>query len=238
MGRAYEFRKARKIKRWSKMSKIFTRISKEISISVKESGADPNNNSRLRSVIQNAKTVNMPKENIERAIKKASEVNSEKYKEILYEGYGPFGIAILVETATDNNNRTVANLRSYFNKFQGNLDKSGSVEFMFEKKCNFKLDNKSVDIEELELEFIDFGVDEVFVDDNKINLYGDFNNFGLIQKELEKKFLKILYSGFERFPKITTKLNSEEFKKIEILIESIEGDDDVQNVYHNIELRN
>jgi YebC/PmpR family DNA-binding regulatory protein len=238
MGRAYEFRKARKIKRWSKMSKTFTRISKEISISVKESGADPNNNSRLRSVIQNAKTVNMPKENIERAIKKASEVNSEKYKEILYEGYGPFGIAILVETATDNNNRTVANLRSYFNKFQGNLGKSGSVEFMFEKKCNFKLDNKSVDIEELELEFIDFGVDEVFVDDNKINLYGDFNNFGLIQKELEKKFLKILYSGFERFPKITTKLNSEEFKKIEILIESIESDDDVQNVYHNIELRN
>ena len=129
------------MKRWSKISKAFTRIGKEISISVKESGPDPINNSRLRSVIQNAKSVNMPKENIERAIKKASEQNSESYKELLYEGYGPYGIAILVETATDNNNRTVANLRSYFNKSEGSLSTSGSVEFIFERKCNFKIDS-------------------------------------------------------------------------------------------------
>ena len=170
MGRAFEFRKARKMKRWSKISKAFTRIGKEISISVKESGPDPINNSRLRSVIQNAKSVNMPKENIERAIKKASEQNSESYKELLYEGYGPYGIAILVETATNNNNRTVANLRSYFNKSEGSLSTSGSVEFIFERKCNFKIDSESIDIEELEFEFIDFGVDEVFMDDNVINL--------------------------------------------------------------------
>ena len=236
MGRAFEFRKARKNKRWSKISKAFTRIGKEIYISVKESGPDPINNSRLRSVIQNAKSVNMPKENIERAIKKASEQNSESYKELLYEGYGPYGIAILVETATDNNNRTVANLRSYFNKSEGSLSTSGSVEFIFERKCNFKIDSESIDIEELEFEFIDFGVDEVFMDDKVINLYGDFEYFGLIQKELERKLIKIIYSGFERFPKNTIKLNSEENKKVDILIQNIENDDDVQNVYHNIEI--
>ena len=236
MGRAFEFRKARKMKRWYKISKAFTRIGKEISISVKESGPDPINNSRLRSVIQNAKSVNMPKENIERAIKKASEQNSDSYKELLYEGYGPYGIAILVETATDNINRTVANLRSYFNKSEGSLSTSGSVEFIFERKCNFKIDSESIDIEELEFEFIDFGVDEVFMDDNIINLYGDFENFGVIQKELERKSIKIIYSGFERFPKDTIKLNTEETKKINILIQNIENDDDVQNVYHNIEI--
>ena len=192
MGRAFEFRKARKMKRWSAMAKTFTRIGKDIVIAVKEGGIDPINNSRLRAVIQNAKASNMPKENIERAIKKASDKSTENYKEILFEGYAPYGIAVLVETATNNNNRTVANIRSYLNKADGNLGISGSVEFMFDRICNFKIESNSIDIEELELKFIDFGVEEVFSDDDGILLYAPFENFGIIQKELENKSFKIL----------------------------------------------
>jgi YebC/PmpR family DNA-binding regulatory protein len=168
MGRAFEFRKARKMKRWSVMAKTFTRIGKDIVMAVKEGGSDPENNSRLRAVMQNAKAANMPKENIERAIKKATDKNTENYKEVLFEGYAPHGIAILVETATDNNNRTVANVRSYFNKSNGNLGTSGSVEFMFDHTCNFRISSDGVDVEEMELEFIDFGVEEVFEDEDVI----------------------------------------------------------------------
>ena len=170
MGRAFEFRKARKMKRWAAMSKAFTRVGKDIVIAVKEGGPNPETNSRLRAVVQNAKAINMPKENIERAIKKASDKNAENYKEVLLEGYAPHGIAILIETATDNNNRTVANIRSYFNKYSGNLSTSGSVEFMFEHSCNFRINPEGIDIEELELAFIDFGVEEVFKDDDGILL--------------------------------------------------------------------
>ena len=155
MGRAFEFRKARKMKRWSAMAKTFTRIGKDIVMAVKEGGPDPENNSRLRAVIQNAKSANMPKDNIERAIKKASDKNTENYKEILYEGYAPHGVAVLVETATDNNNRTVANIRSYFNKGSGTLGTSGSVEFMFDHSCNFRIPSEGLDPEEIELESID-----------------------------------------------------------------------------------
>ena len=147
MGRAFEFRKARKMKRWSAMAKTFTRIGKDIVMAVKESGADPDNNSRLRAVIQNAKAANMPKENVERAIKKASDKDTENFKEVLFEGYAPHGVAILVETATDNNNRTVANIRSFFNKANGNLGTSGSVEFMFDRTCNFRIDPTGLDAE-------------------------------------------------------------------------------------------
>ena len=159
MGRAFEFRKARKMKRWSAMAKAFTRIGKDIVMAVKEGGPDPDNNSRLRAVIQNAKAVNMPKDNVERAIKKASDKDQGDYKEVLFEGYAPHGIAILVETATDNNNRTVANIRSYFNKCDGNLGTSGSVEFMFDHTCNFRINKEGIDVEELELEMIDFGAE-------------------------------------------------------------------------------
>jgi len=237
MGRAFEFRKARKMKRWSAMAKIFTRIGKDIVMAVKEGGPDPNNNSRLRAVIQNAKAANMPKENVERAIKKASDKSAENYKEVLFEGYAPHGIAILVETATDNNNRTVANLRSYFNKCNGNFSTSGSVEFMFDRSCNFRIPAEVVDLEELELEFIDFGVEEVFEDEDGILIYAPFENFGAIQKELEKRSIEILSSGFERIPHITKQLSKEHQEEVLKLIEKIEEDDDVQNVYHAMEIQ-
>ena len=168
MGRAFEFRKARKMKRWSAMAKTFTRIGKDIVMSVKEGGSDPNNNSRLRAVIQNAKAANMPKENVERAIKKASDKNTGDFKEVLFEGYAPHGIAVLVETATDNNNRTVANIRSYFNKLNGSLGTTGSVEFMFDHSCNFRINPTDLEVDEIELEFIDYGVEEVFKDEDCI----------------------------------------------------------------------
>ena len=236
MGRAFEFRKARKMKRWSAMAKAFTRIGKDIVIAVKEGGADPNHNSRLRAVIQNAKSINMPKENIERAIKKANDKNTENYKEVLLEGYAPHGIAILVETATDNNNRTVANIRSYFNKSNGNLGIAGSVEFMFDHVCYFRISVSNIEIEEIELEFIDYGVEEVFHDDDGILLYAPFENFGKIQKELEKRDLRIISSDIERIPKQTKLLDSNYQEEVLKLIEKIEEDDDVQNVYHNLEI--
>jgi YebC/PmpR family DNA-binding regulatory protein len=235
MGRAFEFRKARKMKRWSAMAKTFTRIGKDIVMAVKDGGPDPINNSRLRAVIQNAKAANMPKDNVERAIKKASDKSTENYKEILFEGYGPHGVAILVETTSDNNNRTVANIRSYFNKANGNLSTSGSVEFMFERTCNFRLDKNIFDPEELELEFIDHGVEEVFIDEDGILLYGPFENYGKIQKELENRNIEILSSGFERIPTSIKKIKKEEQEEVEKLIENIEEDDDVQNVYHTMQ---
>ena len=235
MGRAFEFRKARKMKRWSAMSKAFTRIGKDIVMAVKEGGPEPASNSRLRAVIQNAKAVNMPKDNVERAIKKASEKGQGDYKEVLFEGYAPHGIAILVETATDNNTRTVANVRSYFNKCDGSLGTSGSVIFMFDHTCNFRIPAEGIDAEELELEMIDFGIDEVFVDDDGILIYAPFESFGAIQHELEARGLEILSSGFERIPQVTKALTPEEAADVEKLLEKIEEDDDVQNVYHTME---
>ncbi|XLS27692.1 YebC/PmpR family DNA-binding transcriptional regulator [Flavobacteriaceae bacterium M23B6Z8] len=235
MGRAFEFRKARKMKRWSAMAKTFTRIGKDIVMAVKEGGPNPDTNSRLRAVIQNAKAVNMPKDNIERAIKKASDKNTENYKEVLFEGYAANGIAVLVETATDNNNRTVANVRSYFNKCNGSLGTSGSVEFMFDHTCNFRIAPEDLDPEELELEFIDYGVEEVFVDDDGIMLYAPFASYGAIQKELENRNIEILSSGFERIPQVTKELTEDEAADVEKLLEMLEEDDDVQNVYHTMQ---
>jgi len=235
MGRAFEFRKARKMKRWSAMAKTFTRLGKDIVMAVKEGGPDPDSNSKLRAVIQNAKAANMPKDNIERAIKRASDKNQGDYKEVLFEGYAPHGIAILVETATDNNNRTVANIRSYFNKCDGNLGTSGSVEFMFDHTCNFRINGEGIDPEELELEFIDFGAEEVFQDDDGILIYAPFGSFGTIQKELEGRNIEILSSGFERIPQVTKQLTPEQVADVEKLLEKIEEDDDVQNVFHTME---
>lgn len=234
MGRAFEFRKARKFKRWATMAKTFTKIGKDIVIAVKEGGPHPETNARLRAVMQNAKAANMPKDNIERAIKKASEKDTANYKEVLFEGYAPHGIAILIETATDNNNRTVANIRSYFNKCNGTLGTSGSVEFMFDHTCNFRIANQNIDIEELELELIDFGVEEVFIDDDGILIYAPFESFGAIQKELENRNIEILSSGFERIPQVTKELSAEQQADVEKLLEKIEEDDDVQNVYHTM----
>ncbi len=235
MGRAFEFRKARKMKRWSAMSKAFTRIGKDIVMAVKEGGPDPDANSRLRAVIQNAKAVNMPKENVERAIKKASDKSLGDFKEVLFEGYAPHGIAILIETATDNNTRTVANIRSYFNKCDGSMGTSGSVSFMFDHSCNFRIPAPGIEMEELELELIDFGVEEVFEEEDGILIYAPFESFGAIQKYLEDHNIDILSSGFERIPQVTKILTEDEAKDVEKLLEKIEEDDDVQNVYHTME---
>ncbi|KAB7530039.1 YebC/PmpR family DNA-binding transcriptional regulator [Flagellimonas olearia] len=235
MGRAFEFRKARKMKRWAAMSKAFTRIGKDIVMAVKEGGPDPDGNSKLRAVIQNAKAVNMPKDNIDRAIKRATDKNQGDYKEVLFEGYAPHGIAILIETATDNNTRTVANIRSYFNKCNGSLGTSGSVEFMFDHTCNFTINGEGLDPEELELELIDFGAEEVFVDEDGIHIYAPFENFGSIQKELESREIEIISSGFERIPQVTKELSEEEVADVEKLLEKIEEDDDVQNVFHSMQ---
>lgn len=235
MGRAFEFRKARKMKRWAAMSKAFTRIGKDIVMAVKEGGPDPDTNSRLRVVIQNAKAVNMPKDNIERAIKRASDKNQGDYKEVLFEGYAPHGIAVLIETATDNNTRTVANIRSYFNKCDGNLGTSGSVVFMFDHTCNFRVSGEGLDLEELELELIDFGVEEIFEDEDGVMIYAPFESFGAIQSYLESNNIEILSSDFERIPQVTKQLTEEQAADVEKLLEKIEEDDDVQNVYHTME---
>lgn len=235
MGRAFEFRKARKFKRWGQMSRTFTRIGKDIVMAIKEGGADPDSNSRLRAVMQNAKAANMPKDNVERAIKRATDKDTSNYKETIFEGYAPHGIAILIETATDNNNRTVANVRSYFTKYDGSLGTSGSVVFMFDHTCNFRIANDGTDPEELELELIDYGAEEVFTDDDGIIIYAPFESFGSIQKYLEENNKEILSSGFERMAQVTKQLNADQEADVNKLLEKIEEDDDVQNVYHTMD---
>lgn len=234
MGRAFEYRKARKFKRWDSMAKTFTRIGKEIAMAVKAGGPNPESNSRLRVLIQNARAENMPKENVERAIKKAASKDQEDFKEIVYEGYGPHGIAILVECATDNTTRTVANIRSYFNRHEGSLGTMGMLDFMFERKCRFKIKNTGLDLEELELELIDFGVEDIFEEEDGIIIYAPFTEFGAIQKSLEAKNLEIVNAEFERIPTDQKELTEEQIADVEKLIEKIEGDEDVQKVYHNM----
>ena len=238
MGRAFEFRKARKMKRWSNMAKTFTRIGREIIIAVKDSGPDPSTNSKLRAIIQNAKAANMPKDNIDRAIKNASEKNTEDFKEILLEGYAPYGIAILVEAATNNNNRTVANIRSYFNKCDGSLATSGSVDFLFNHLCFFQIRDEGLDVEELELDLIDFGVTDLSKSENEISITAKFENFGSLQKELERRKFNITSSEFEREAITLKDLSEDEMIKVEKLVNMIDEDDDVQNVYHNMKSDN
>jgi len=238
MGRAFEFRKARKMKRWSAMAKTFTRIGKDIVMAVKDGGPNPETNARLRAVMQNAKAANMPKDNVERAIKKASDKDTADYKEILFEGYAPHGIAVLVETASDNNNRTVANVRAAFNKCDGTFGTSGSVVFMFDHICNFRVEaaGLKIELEEFELELIDFDVEEVFEDEDGILIYAPFEQFGAIQTYLEENELEILSSGFERIPTTIKKLSEEDQADVEKLVERLEEEDDVQNVYHSLDL--
>ncbi len=235
MGRAFEYRKARKLKRWGNMARTFTKIGKEISSCVKESGPDPDSNPRLRVLIQNAKAANMPKENVERAIKKAISKDFVDYREMVYEGYGPFGIAILVETQTDNTTRTVASVRSAFNRHGGALGTSGSLSFMFERKAVFKVKPKeNLDLDELELELIDYGADEFEMEDDEIVIYGEPESFARIQKYLEENEFELVSAEFERFPNETKELTPEQEATINKLIERLEEDEDVSNVYHNM----
>ncbi len=236
MGRAFEYRKATKLKRWGNMARVFTKLGKQITIAAREGGPDPATNPRLRVLEQQAKKENMPKENVERAIKKATDKDVSDYKEMVYEGYGPYGIAIVVETATDNPTRTVANVRSYFNKHGGSLGTSGSLEFLFDHKCVFRIAEKEgVSLEDLELELIDYGVDEVAPDEGEILLYGDFKSYADIQSYLEENGFEIHAAEFERIPNDTKALNEEQRAQIEKLLEKFEEDEDVQNVFHNMD---
>ena len=235
MGRAFEYRKARKLKRWGNMARVFTKLGKEITIAAKAGGGDPDTNPRLRALMATAKKENMPKENVERAIKKALSKEYTDYKEMNYEGYGPHGIAIFVETATDNTTRTVANIRSYFNKLGGSLGTTGSLEFLFEHKCVFHVATKDgVNLDDLELELIDYGVDEVGEEDNEWVLYGEFAQNSQIQKYLEENGYEITSSEFVRIPNDTKTLTEEQMATVNKLIEKIEEDEDVQNVFHNM----
>ncbi|MBQ9462847.1 MAG: YebC/PmpR family DNA-binding transcriptional regulator [Bacteroidales bacterium] len=242
MGRAFEFRKERKLKRWGHMARTFTKLGKEITIAVKQGGPDVTGNPRLRALMAEARAEQMPKENIERAIKKATESKQGDFKEIIYEGFGPFGIAYLVEAATDNNTRTVANVRSYFNKCGGSLGTSGSVSFMFDRKCTFRIKEKDgIDLEELELELIDYGVEELFEqievdkDDNEtkvIVIYGEYGSYGQIQKYIEENGFELISGGFEQIPNVDLKeVTPEQRATLEKLTGLLEDDEDVTNVY-------
>ena len=235
MGRAFEYRKAKKMKRWGNMAKTFTKIGKDITIAVKAGGADPGMNPRLRLLMQNAKNANMPKENVERAIKKATAPDTADYREVIYEGYGPHGIAVVVETTTDNPTRTVANVRSYFTRNGGSLGTTGSLSFLFEHKCVFKLkSSKEADLEELELELIDLGVSDIFDEEDAIIVYGEFESFGALQKYFEENHFEIITAEFDRIPTQTKELTPDEAADMEKMLAKFEDDEDVSNVYHNM----
>tara|TARA_S200000501_G_scaffold2059_1_gene1840 strand:- start:27 stop:773 length:747 start_codon:yes stop_codon:yes gene_type:complete len=240
MGRAFEFRKARKMKRWSKMAKTFTRIGKDIVIAVKEGGPSPETNSRLRQIMQNAKAANMPKDNVLRAIKKASSKETANYEEISLEGYAANGIAIFVDCATNNNNRTVADVRSYFSKCDGALGTNGSLEFIFNRKGVFTIsaDNIDMPLEDLEMELIDGGLEELELDEEAITIYCDFQEFSNMQNKIEQLNIEIQNCELHRIPISTKKINTEEAKKVIKLLDLLEENDDVQQVFHNMELTN
>ncbi len=232
MGRAFEYRKATKLKRWGNMARVFTKIGKAIEMAVKEGGPDPSSNTRLRILIQNSKAENMPKENVERAIKRAISKDTADYKEVTYEGYAAHGVAVLVETATDNINRTVANVRMHFNKCGGSLGTNGSVAFMFEHKSTFKFKvAEGVDVEELELEMIDLGVDEFDSEDGEVIVYAPYESFGAIQHWLDDNGYEIVSGEGVRIPTDTKELSEEQRADVEKLVERLDEDDDVVNVY-------
>ncbi len=240
MGRAFEFRKERKFKRWAKMAVQFTRIGKDIVIAVKDGGPHPETNSRLRTAIQNAKAVNMPKDRVDAAIKRASDKSMANYEEIVYEGYAPHGVAVLIETATDNTNRTVANVRSYFNKTNGTLGKTGSLDFVFSRKSIFRFLPGELDLEELEFELIDAGLEELYVEADEegndvVVAQAAFEDFGRIQKALEEKGIELKSSKLERIALSHHAVNETQAADVLKLIDKLEEDDDVQAVYHNME---
>jgi YebC/PmpR family DNA-binding regulatory protein len=237
MGRAFEYRKAAKMKRWAGMAKAFTKVGREINIAIKEGGPDPDYNPRLRLAMNNAKAVNMPKANIDAAIKRATDKDTSAYEEVTFEGYGPHGIAVFVEATSDNNNRTVASIRHAFSKYGGSLGTNGSVDYMFERKGQFivKEENFDGDLEELELELIDFGLDSIEKEDDEINLYTAFEDFATLRDELEKRKIEVAKAELIRIPTHTKKLTDDEVDEVVTLIEKLEEDDDVANVFHTMD---
>jgi YebC/PmpR family DNA-binding regulatory protein len=238
MGRAFEFRKARKMKRWSKMAKTFTRIGKDIVIAVKEGGASQETNSRLRQVMQNAKAANMPKDNVLRAIKKASSKDTANYEEITLEGYAVNGIAVFVDCATNNNNRTVADVRSYFSKCDGALGTNGSLEFIFNRKGVFTIakENINTSLDDLEMELIDGGLEELEIDEEAITVYCNFTDFSNMQKKIEDLGIEVQNSELQRIPITTKTISASEAEKVIKLLDLLEENDDVQQVFHNMVL--
>lgn len=234
MGRAFEFRRARKEKRWANMSKTFTKIGREIAIAVKQGGPEPASNPRLRMAIQNAKGANMPKDTVEAAIKRATAKEEGNFTEGVYEGYGPHGVAIMVESASDNPTRTVANVRMYFTRSGGSLGTSGSLDFMFDRKGVFRLPAEGLNLDELELDLIDYGAEEITVEDGEVYIYTKFTDFGTMQKALEERGLAATSAQLQRIASTTVELNDEQADEVMTLIDKLEEDDDVQAVYHNI----
>jgi YebC/PmpR family DNA-binding regulatory protein len=234
MGRIFEKRKYKMFARYDRMAKAFTRIGKEIAIAVKQGGPNPDNNPRLRAAIQNAKGVNMPKDRIENAIKKASAKDASSFEEVVYEGYGPHGVAIVVETATDNPTRTVANIRMHFNRGGGTLGKTGSLDFLFDRKGVFKIKKGNLNVEELELELIDYGLEDLAIDGDEVYIYTSFNDFGKMDKALEEKNIEVISAEKQRIPNTWVELNESQQEEVIKLIEALEQDDDVQQVFHNL----
>lgn len=235
MGRAFEYRRAAKEARWDKMSKIFPKLSKAITVAAKEGGLDPDMNGKLRTAIQNAKAQNMPKDNIDNAIKRAAGNDAADYSEITYEGKGPHGVLVVVECATDNSTRTVANIKAYFSKAGGGLVPPGSLEFMFNRKAVFEFEKPAgLDVESLELELIDAGLDEIVINEDRVYVYGDWTNFGSLAKALEDQKIAVEKSSLQRIPTTPVEFSEEQMLEIEKMLDRIEDDDDVQQVFTNI----
>ena len=235
MGRAFEYRRAAKEKRWDKMSKLFPKLGKKITMAAKEGGSDPDMNSTLRSAIKNAKSQNMPKDNIEAAVKRATAKDSDAFSEMNYEGKGPHGVLVFIECATDNSTRTIANVKSYFNKAGGGIVANGSLEFMFNRKSVFEFEKTDeMDIEEMEFELIDAGLDEIEAVEDKVFVYGDYTSFGSLSEGLEKMNIDIIKSNLQRIPTSPVEFSEEQLIDIEKMLDKIEDDDDIQQVFTNI----
>lgn len=235
MGRAFEYRRAAKEKRWDKMSKVFPKLGKAITMAAKEGGDDPAMNGKLRTAIQNAKSENMPKDNIDAAIKRATQKDLASFTEVNYEGKGPHGVLVFVECATDNTTRTVANVKMYFNKAGGGVVPNGSLEFMFNRKCVFEIQKTdSLDAEELELELIDAGCEEIEVVEDKVFVYGDYTSFGTLATAIDGLGLEVLKSNLQRIPTSPVEFTEEQLVDIEKMLDKIEDDDDIQQVFTNI----
>jgi len=238
MGRAFEYRKASKMARWDKMAKTFSKIGKDIAIAVKAGGSDPESNPALRRCIQNAKGANMPKDNVERAIKKASGADAEQYDEITYEGYGQGGVAFFVECTTNNPTRTVANVRAVFNKFDGNLGKNGELAFIFDRKGIFSIDKSQIEMDwdDFEMEMIDGGAEEIDQDDDEVMITTAFEDFGSLSHKLDELGIEAKSAELQRIANMTKEVTEDQFKANMKMLERFEEDDDVQNVYHNMEI--
>lgn len=235
MGRAFEYRRASKEARWDKMSKLFPKLAKSITMAAKEGGQDPEMNAKLRTAILNAKAQNMPKDNIEAAIKRASGKDIANFAEVIYEGKGPHGVLIVAEAATDNNTRTVANVKSYFSKAGGTLAPTGSFEFMFSRRAVFELDKpENLSKDDLELELIEAGLEAVEEYDDALYIYGDYTNFGSLSRALEDKGIEVKKASLKRIPNNTIELDEEQMADVEKLLDRLEDDDDIQAVFTNI----